>query len=63
MVTKRIDDLDAKVNEMNDRVAESCKSYEDVIAYVDKNIADVKDFVGEIVKKLPLPKRLEVISC
>jgi len=28
--------------------------------YVDANIAEVKDFVGEIVKKLPTPSRLAV---
>jgi len=61
-VAKKVDELDAKVNAMNKRVEDSCKSYDDVIAYVDKNIRDVKDFVGEIVKKLPLPKRLEVVG-
>lgn len=62
VLTEKVDDLEAKVDALNSRVAESCKSYEDVIAYVDKNIRDVKDFVGEVVKKLPLPKRLEVIG-
>ena len=62
VLTDKVDDLEAKVDALNSRVSESCKIYEDVIAYVDKNIKDVKDFVGEVVKKLPLPKRLEVIG-
>jgi len=62
VVTARVDDLEVRVNELNTKVAESCKNYEDVIAYVDKNIRDVKDFIGDVVKKLPIPKRLEVVG-
>ena len=68
--------MEARIDALNTKVAESCANFEDVIAYVDANIADgaykqlrfliilitsaVKDFVGDIVKKLPSPKRLEV---
>lgn len=58
----RIDSLEERIDAMNARVAETCTNFEEVKAYVDQNIADVKDFVGEIVKKLPQPKRLEVVG-
>ena len=32
----------------------------DVIAYVDANMADMKDFLAEVVKKLPAPVRLQI---
>ena len=32
----------------------------DVIAYVDANMADMKDVLAEVVKKLPTPKRLQI---
>jgi len=40
---------------MNKKIQDSCKTSEELKAYVDKNIAQLKDFVGEIVKKLPTP--------
>mmetsp|Transcript_7126 Transcript_7126/g.10615 ORF Transcript_7126/g.10615 Transcript_7126/m.10615 type:complete len:800 (-) Transcript_7126:162-2561(-) len=58
----RVDSMEARIDALNTKVAESCANFEDVIAYVDANIADVKDFVGDIVKKLPSPKRLEVVG-
>lgn len=61
-VNTRIDNLEARIDAMNARIAETCTNFEEVKAYVDQNIADVKDFVGEIVKKLPSPKRLEVVG-
>ena len=45
---------------LNQHVEQMCRNYDEVKDYVDKNIAAVKDFVGKIVKKLPLPARLEV---
>jgi len=41
-------------------VSQTCANFEDVKKYVDANIAELKDFVGEIVKKLPQPARLQV---
>jgi hypothetical protein len=58
----RVDLVEAKINELNNKVAESCANFEDVIAYVDAHVADLKDFIGDVVKKLPTPKRLEVLS-
>lgn len=52
--------LDAKVKALNNKVAETCSNMADVIAYVDANMADMKDFIAEVAKKLPAPKRLEV---
>jgi hypothetical protein len=40
VLTERVDDMEVKINELNNKVADSCKNFEDVMAYVDKNIAD-----------------------
>ena len=61
-VAGTVSELELKVNELNTKVKDSCQSFEDVIAYVDANVADLKDFVGDVVKKLPAPKRLEVVG-
>lgn len=61
-LTLRVDVLDAKINALNSKVAETCHNMADVIAYVDANMADMKDFLAEVVKKLPKPKRLEVVG-
>lgn len=57
-----MDEIDAKINAMNKKIAETCTNMADVIAYVDANMADMKDFLADVVKKLPNPKRLEVIA-
>ncbi len=41
-------------------MAQTCSNLSDVIAYVDANMADMKDFLAEVVKKLPQPKRLQI---
>jgi len=58
----KVDALEAKVNAMNDAFASQCKNFKEVSAMMDKKIAEVKDFVGEIVKKLPQPCKLEVVG-
>lgn len=61
-LTNRVDELDAKIFEMNGKISQTCANMADVIAYVDANMADMKDFLAEVVKKLPNPKRLEVVG-
>jgi hypothetical protein len=61
-LTNRVDVLDAKIFALNSKVSETCTNLSDVIAYVDANMADMKDFLAEVVKKLPKPKRLEVVG-
>lgn len=61
-LTLRVEVLDAKVNALNVQVAETCTNMADVIAYVDANMADMKDFLAQVAKKLPQPKRLEVVG-
>jgi len=61
-IEKRVDSLEQKINEMNDAVKNSCANFDEVKKYIDDNIADVKDFVGEIVKKLPKPSQLVIID-
>lgn len=38
----RVDAVEVKINELNNKVAESCSNFEDVMAYVDANMADSK---------------------
>lgn len=54
--------LDAKVNALNTKVSETCTNMADVLAYVDANMADMKDFLAQVTKRLPQPKRLEVVG-
>eukprot|EP01033_Poteriospumella_lacustris_P000396 gene396-255_t len=61
-VTLRLDVLDAKVNALNTKVSETCTNMADVLAYVDANMADMKDFLAQVTKRLPQPKRLEVVG-
>jgi hypothetical protein len=59
---KKVDDLSARVDALNADFGKSCANFEQVSAMMDKKIAEVKDFVGEIVKKLPQPCKLEVVG-
>jgi len=43
------------IAEANERFKASCGDMESLKAYVDQNVADLKDFVGTITKKLPMP--------
>ncbi len=61
-LSSRMDALEKMVKEMNDAVAQSCSNFEEVKAYVDKNIVQLKDFVGEVGKKLPMPTTMTVIG-
>ena len=61
-MSNRMDALETMVKEMNDKIAQSCSNFEEVKAYVDKNIVQLKDFVGEVVKKLPMPTAMTVIG-
>eukprot|EP01034_Spumella_vulgaris_P038188 gene38188-47148_t len=60
ILSDKVSELDKKVNQLNNKVAETCSNLSDVIAYVDANMADMKDFLAEVVKKLPTPKRLQI---
>jgi hypothetical protein len=61
-LTVRVDAMEARIKAMNTKIAQTCTNMADVIAYVDANMADMKDFLAEVVKKLPNPKRLEVVG-
>lgn len=56
----RVDAVEQKINELNAKVSESCQNFDEVKAYLDKNIEDLKDFVATIAKKLPTPTRFSV---
>jgi uncharacterized protein (DUF111 family) len=38
----RVDAVELKISQLNSKVAESCANFEDVMAYVDANMADSK---------------------
>lgn len=49
--------LELSIEEQNRRIAEAVKTTEDLRRYVDENISELKDFIAQINKKLPIPKR------
>jgi len=59
--TQKVDALELRVNELNDEF-KKCSSVEAVSALMDKKIAELKEFVGQMVKKLPQPVKLEVVG-
>jgi len=61
-VDDRLGALEAKFAALNEDFAKSCSNLEEVSALMDTKIAELKEFVGEIVQKLPQPCRLVVIG-
>lgn len=61
-LSARVDEVEARITALNSKVSQTCHNLADVIAYVDANMADMKDFLADVAKKLPQPKRLEVIG-
>ena len=57
----RIDDLEVRIANLNEGCSK-CLNFDQIVAYIDANIRDVKDFIGDVTKKLPTPKRLEVVG-
>lgn len=49
--------LELSIEEQNRRIGEAVKSTEDLRKYVDENVSELKDFIAQINKKLPIPKR------
>lgn len=44
-----------QIQELNAKFKEACGSIEGLKAYVDENVDQLKDFIGSVVKKLPVP--------
>ena len=61
-VDERLDALEAKVAALNDDFSKQCSNFEEVSAMMDKKVAELKEFVGGIVQKLPQPCKLVVIG-
>eukprot|EP01038_Epipyxis_sp_PR26KG_P004367 gene4367-6179_t len=57
----RLNEMESKVTMLNDSV-KNLGSFDEIVAYIDRNIKEVKDFLGSVVMKLPLPGRLEVVG-
>lgn len=61
-VDERLAALEAKVAAMNDEFSKQCANFDEVNALMDSKIADLKDFVGEVVQKLPQPVQLVMVG-
>lgn len=59
---QRLAEAEQRIDALNQKVAATCHSFEEVKAYVDANIAEIKEFIAEVAKKLPQPRRLEVMG-
>ena len=49
--------LELSIEEQNQRIAEAVKTTDDLRRYVDENVSELKEFIAQINKKLPIPKR------
>ena len=59
-LVERVAAIDRKMHDLNANMKEMCSNMGDVEKYVQDNIADVKQFLGTVVKKLPQPTKLTV---
>jgi hypothetical protein len=50
-----VDRLEKRCDELNGRVTGACADWEQVKAFMEENVREVKDFIADIVKKLPQP--------
>jgi hypothetical protein len=50
-----MDFLETKMESMNTAIKEVCHSVEDVEAYIDERIREVKQHISDVAKKLPMP--------
>jgi hypothetical protein len=59
-VVERVAAIDRAMHDLNNNMKEMCSNIDEVEKYVQDNIADVKQFLGTVVKKLPNPNKLTV---
>jgi uncharacterized membrane protein YgcG len=59
---QRVDALEARIDALNGEFGAACANMDEVSKLMDKKIAEVKDFIGEVVKKLPQPCKLVVLG-
>jgi len=52
---QKISDIMSRIDSLNQTVSAQVHSYDDLKKYIDDNVATLKEFIGEVVKKLPLP--------
>lgn len=50
--------LSADIDAQNKKISEMVHSVDDLKEYVDENVAELKDFLAQIAKKLPIPVEL-----
>ena len=56
---RTIRQLASKIDENNKKISEAATSTEALMEYIDDNIAMVKDFIADIIKKLPTPNSFD----
>ena len=57
---RRVIDMEGRVDELNNLVSNSCANFDQVKAYMEQNVSQMKEFMADIVKKLPQPCRFTV---
>jgi hypothetical protein len=51
----RLKKLEEKVAGMNEEIKQSCNDLASVQQYIDANVAELKEFMAGVTKKLPMP--------
>lgn len=59
---RTVRNLATAIDEQNAKIKAAATSYEDLKKYVDDNVSELKDFIGDVVKKLPIPNELTVVK-
>jgi len=58
----RVDAIEEAITAMNGKISKTCGNFEDVVKYIDSNMAEMKEFLATVAKKLPQPQKLSVIG-
>lgn len=61
-LSERVGVVEARIDELNQKVHDSCKDFDEVMLYMDDHIEELKEFVSTVAKKLPTPTRLTVVG-
>jgi hypothetical protein len=61
-LSERVGVVEARIDELNQKVHDSCKNFDEVMLYMDDHIDELKEFVATVAKKLPTPTRITVVS-
>jgi hypothetical protein len=54
----RVNEIENRMQEMNSAIKACCNSQAGVERYIEEQISEVKEFIAEVVKKLPVPTQI-----